>query len=146
MNQKSSGSGVPPTSIVRGVSGSGPRRRYAMWGFVLLVLGIALAVATGLISGSVRDRRLASCDGTILLPTSGFVVAWASAGIGLVAVVLSVAALISRPSPGPPSSAPGRGFLLGAFCALAVFAFLFDLLFLRGAYSYAIPTQHLCSG
>jgi hypothetical protein len=33
-------------SIVRGVSGSGPRRRYAMWGFVLLVLGIALAVAT----------------------------------------------------------------------------------------------------
>ncbi len=105
-------------------------------GLLCLVVGVGFAVTTGLISGDTRDHRLRTCDGTIVLPAGGLVVAWAGAVVGLIAVVLCVAAFVKRPSSG----------VIGALCALSIFALLFDLLFLNGAYHYVAPTHQLCSG
>jgi hypothetical protein len=136
MDSEPSGTSGSRGSTARSAADSGLHRRYAVAGLWCLAIGVGFAVATGLISGDIRDRRLHTCDGTIVLPTWGLAVAWAGVIVGLVAVVLCVAAFVKRPSAG----------VIGALCALSIFALLFDLLFLNGAYHYVAPTHHLCSG
>lgn len=131
-----------PTSI----ADAARQRGYVTAGLGSLVVGIGLAVAAGLISGHTRDRRLHTCDATLVLPTSGLVAAWAGAVVGLAAVILCVAALVAWRAPAPGVPAAGRPFWLGALCALSVLALLFEVLMLHRAYAYAAPAHHLCSG
>lgn len=90
---------------------------------------------TGLWSGDVRDRRLAACDGSVVLPVPGVVVAWLSVVCGIAALALCVVAL------------PGRRHLAGVLLVVAAVAgLLVEMGFLAGARPYMAVAGQVCSG
>lgn len=133
------------SSAVRPAKGPARSARW-VWraGLGMIALGIGLEVWMSGIGSGIRDRRLANCDGTILMPASGFVLAWGGVLCGLAGLVAVVLTFIQRED--SASAGLWRQLLIGGVTALAVLALLFDLLFLRGAYDYAAPIRQLCSG
>jgi hypothetical protein len=130
----------------RDTTKSGSHQWYGITGLLCLVLGIGTAVMVGLVTGNTRDRRLDTCDGTILLPVWGLIAGWASAIIGLIAVALCVVAFVKRRHPRMAFWPVWHEIFIGVLLPLSVFGLLFDLLFLRGAYDYTVPIYNLCSG
>jgi hypothetical protein len=146
MRQEPSITSRPLAATTRRAAHSGSSRWYGIAGLLCLILGIGLAVVVGLISGNTLDRELRACDGTILLPTWGLVMAWASVIAGLGALVLCVVAFVKRRSSRPATGSAGHEVFVGVLCALSICGLLFELLFLHGAYEYTVPIHHLCSG
>lgn len=134
------------TSAARPATGTGGSPNWVLRaGLIMVALGIALEVRMSVIGSGIRDRRLATCDGTIVMPASGLVLAWVGVACGFVGLVAVVLAFVERDY-GVAASVLSRQLLIGGVTAVAVLALLFDFLFLRSADDYLTPIRHLCSG
>jgi hypothetical protein len=114
--------------------------------FVLLVVGVVLAVLSTHVQTGLSERRQYACNGRLPMPGSGYAYAWLGLAVGVVVaglvIGLSVRAAGARRAHGVATGA-GRTAALLAVCVVAI---LFEVFVLYTTYRAATPVPALCSG